>query len=97
MSRISPQADLADAQARNARLAGRIQRLERRLSVALGEQVWCASAPEAPADIEELQRTITGPEQRNFDLSARVEERDGELAAARAANRELTRAQNQRP
>jgi hypothetical protein len=59
VSRISLQADLANAQARNARLVGRVEQLERRLSEALGEQVWRESGFGAPADIDELQRRIT--------------------------------------
>ncbi|WP_336054324.1 hypothetical protein [Streptomyces sp. CA2R101] len=50
----------------------------------------------APADIDEQRRTITQLEQRNVDLASRLEEREVELEAARAANRELTRALNQR-
>jgi hypothetical protein len=34
--------------------------------------------------------------QHNVELTARLEEREAELAAARAANRELTKALNQR-
>jgi hypothetical protein len=40
VSRASLQADPANAQTRNTRLAARIQQLEKRLSQALGAQVW---------------------------------------------------------
>ncbi|MFJ8142938.1 DUF6262 family protein [Streptomyces sp. NPDC096013] len=96
VSRASLQADLANAQARNTRLVTRIQQLEKRLSVALGEQVWREAGLGAPADVEELQRTITRLEQQSVDLKAALEEREAELAAAREANRQLTRALNQR-
>ncbi|MFD8340544.1 DUF6262 family protein [Streptomyces solisilvae] len=92
----SLQADLANAQARNIRLAARVQQLENRLSKLMGEHAWRASGLGAPADIEELQRTITRLEQKNTELSSSIEEREAELEAARAANRELTRALNQR-
>ncbi|MCX4460034.1 hypothetical protein OOK58_50475 [Streptomyces sp. NBC_01728] len=41
-------------------------------------------------------RTITRLEQQNVDLTASLEEREAELEAAREANRQLTRALNQR-
>ncbi|MEU4898704.1 hypothetical protein AB0B12_40725 [Streptomyces sp. NPDC044780] len=59
VSRASLQADLANALARNTRLATRIQQLEKRLSVVLGEQLWRESGLCAPNDVEQLQRTIT--------------------------------------
>ncbi|MFH8983485.1 DUF6262 family protein [Streptomyces varsoviensis] len=63
VSRASLQADLANAQARNTRLASRIQQLERRLSQVLGTQAWQESGLGAPADIDEFQRKITRLEQ----------------------------------
>ncbi|MCG7204445.1 hypothetical protein [Streptomyces arenae] len=96
VTRASLQADLANAQARNARLAGRIQQLEKRLSVELREQVWRSSGLGAPADAEERQRTIIRLEQQTVDLKAALEEREAELGAAREVNRQLTRALNQR-
>jgi chromosome segregation ATPase len=96
VSCASLQADLANAQARNTRLVTRIQQLENRLFEAMGEQVWRESGLGAPADIEELQRTITRLEQQTVDLTVSLEEREAELEAAREANRQLTRALNQR-
>ncbi|MFD5309996.1 DUF6262 family protein [Streptomyces ardesiacus] len=96
VSRASLQADLANAQARTVRLSARIQQLERRLSQELGEQAWRQSGLGAPTDIEELQRTITRLEQRNVELTEALEESQADLAAAREANRELTRTLNQR-
>ncbi|WP_308299010.1 alpha/beta hydrolase [Streptomyces sp. GESEQ-35] len=43
-----------------------------------------------------LQRQVSRLEQANTELLARPEEREAELEAARAANRELTRALNQK-
>ncbi|MFI1586131.1 DUF6262 family protein [Embleya sp. NPDC020630] len=96
VSRASLQADLANAQARNTRLASRVQQLEKRLSQVLGTQAWQESGLGAPADIDELQRKITRLEQQNVDLTASLEEARSDLEAARAANRDLTRALNQR-
>ncbi|MFF4398412.1 hypothetical protein [Streptomyces sp. NPDC001480] len=96
VSLASLQADLANARARNSRLVTQTRRLERRLSELLGEQAWRESGLGAPAGQEELQRRVSRMEQANTELLARLEERDAELEAARAANRELTRALNQK-
>lgn len=96
VSRASLQADLANAHARNTRLAARVQQLEKRLSQALGAQAWQESGLGAPADIDELQRKITRLEQQTVELTAGLEEARSDLDAARAANRDLTRALNQR-
>jgi hypothetical protein len=73
-----------------------LARLERRLAELMGEQAWRESGLGAPADQEELQRQVSRLEQANTEPLARLEERDAELEAARAANRELTRAMNQK-
>ena len=85
----SLQADLLNAQQRAARLAARVQQLERRLSSLLGEHAWHESGLGAPDDIDELRQENTALEQRIIDLRLRLDERDEDLAAARAANREL--------
>lgn len=89
VSRVSLQADLLAAHERASRLASHIQRLEQRLSEALGEQAWREPGLGAPADIDELHQQITLLEQRTIDLRLQLEERDQDLDAARAANREL--------
>jgi hypothetical protein len=89
VTRASLQADLLAAHERAIRLSARIQQLEKRLSEALGEQAWRESGLGAPADIDALSQKITQLEQQAIDLRLRLEERDEELAAARAANREL--------
>ncbi|MEW2810940.1 DUF6262 family protein [Streptomyces massasporeus] len=96
VSRASLQADLANALERNKRLAARVRRLEKRLSQTLGEAAWAESGLGAPADIDQLQQRITMLEQNLADIQGQLDERDDELEAARAANRELTRALNQR-
>ncbi|MFJ9195465.1 hypothetical protein [Streptomyces globisporus] len=66
-----------------------ITRLERRLSEALDQTAWEASGLGAPADIETLTRRATELEQQILDLRGELAERDEDLEAARAANREL--------
>lgn len=89
VSRASLKTDLLNAQQRTARLAARIHQLEQRLSEALGEQAWRESGLGAPDDIDRLQQRIVALEQQVVDLRLQLEQRDQELDAARAANREL--------
>ncbi|MEU9048611.1 MULTISPECIES: hypothetical protein [unclassified Kitasatospora] len=89
VSRASLQADLASAHDRAGRQATRIRQLEHKLAELLGEQVWHEAGIGAPGDIEQLHRRITALEQQLVDLTAQLDERDQELEAARAANREL--------
>lgn len=89
VSRASLKADLAAADARTARLASQVRRLEQRLSEVLGDQVWHESGIGGPEDTEQLQARITTLEQQLIDLELKLQERDDDLAAARAANREL--------
>lgn len=88
-SRASLQADLLAAQQRAIRLHTRVRQLEQRLSQLLGEQTWRESGLGAPDDIDELKQRINHLEQQAVDLQIQLEERDQDLAAARAANREL--------
>ncbi|MFJ9106269.1 DUF6262 family protein [Streptomyces sp. NPDC102405] len=94
VSRASLQADLANALERNTRLASRVRQLEKRLSKQFGEQAWSESGLGAPPDIDQLQRRIVLLEQELIQKRGELEERTEELDAARAANRELTRALN---
>ena len=89
VTRASLQADLLAAHERAVRLNTRIQHLEKRLSQALGEQTWRESGLGAPIDIDALQQRITNLEQQTIDLQQQLDERDEDLAAARATNREL--------
>ena len=89
VTRASLQADLLAAHERAVRLTARVQQLEKRLSEALGEQAWRESGLGAPADIDALNQKITHLEQQVIDLRLQLDERDEDLAAARAANREL--------
>jgi hypothetical protein len=89
VTRVSLQADLLAAHERAVRLNARVRQLEKRLSETLGEQVWRDSGLAAPADIDALNQKITHLEQQVIDLRLQLEEQDEDLAAARAANREL--------
>ena len=89
VSRASLQSDLHAAQHRAARLAGRVQQLERRLSEHLGEQVWQETGLGAPDDVDQLHQRIVSLEAAVADVRIQLEERVDELAAARLANREL--------
>jgi hypothetical protein len=89
VSRQSLQADLANADARNARLVARNRRLEKKLSELLGEQAWQESGLGAPLDVDQLQRQVVQLEQHTIALQAELAERAEELHTARAANREL--------
>jgi hypothetical protein len=89
VTRASLQADLLAAHERAVRLNARVQQLEKRLSDALGEEAWRESGLGAPADIDSLNERIIRLEQQAIDLRGQLEERDEDLAAARAANREL--------
>ncbi|MFF4139722.1 hypothetical protein ACFY1B_52245, partial [Streptomyces mirabilis] len=93
----SLQADLANALERNTRLQTRIRQLEKRLSEAMGESAWVESGLGAPLDVDQLQRRIANLEQQLAKKQDELEERTDELDAARAANRELTRALNHGP
>jgi hypothetical protein len=89
VTRVSLQADLLAAHERAARLDTRIRQLEQRLSQALGEQTWRESGVGAPTDIDALHQRISHLEQQVIDLRQQLDERDEDLAAARATNREL--------
>jgi uncharacterized protein YceH (UPF0502 family) len=88
-SRASLQADLLAAQQRTIRLNARVRQLEQRLSQLLGEQTWRESGLGAPDDIDALKQRIVHLEQQAVDLHLQLDERDQDLNAARAANREL--------
>lgn len=89
VTRASLQADLLAAHERALRLNARVRQLESRLSEALGEQAWRESGLGAPPDLDSLTQKATHLEQQAADLRLQLEERDQDLTAARAANREL--------
>jgi cell division protein FtsB len=97
VSRQSLLADLANLRAHNERLRRQVTRLSRRLSEALGEEVFRASGLDGPEDTEELRRRVGDLEQTVLDLRQQLEERTEELDAARTTNRELMAEVNRLP
>jgi cell division protein ZapA (FtsZ GTPase activity inhibitor) len=89
VTRASLQADLLAAGERAQRLNGRVRQLEKRLPEVLGEKAWQESGLGVPADFDALKQTISHLEQQAIDLRLQLDERDQDLTAARAANREL--------
>lgn len=89
VTRASLQADLLAAGERAQRLNTRIRQLEKRLSEALGETIWQESGLGVSGDVDKLNQTITQLEQQVIELRLQLDERDQDLVAARAANREL--------
>lgn len=89
VSRASLITDLAGAHERITRLDQHNRLLQRRLSEFLGEHAWRESGLGAPADINALQQQIIELEQKNVELQRELAERQEDLEAARATNREL--------
>lgn len=89
VTRASLQADLLAAGERTARLTARIRQLEQRLSAVLGESVWRESGLGDAPDLDQLRQRLTDAQQQVIDVRVQLEQRDDDLAAARAANREL--------
>ncbi|MFE9355020.1 hypothetical protein ACFYPB_12620 [Streptomyces olivaceoviridis] len=84
------QADLANYLEPDKRLTARVRRLGAHLSQALEEAAWATSGLGASPDIDQLQRRISTSGRRTRPDGGA----NGGLEAARAANRELTRARN---
>ncbi|GIF01539.1 DUF6262 family protein [Paractinoplanes rishiriensis] len=89
VSRASLQADLANTQNRCKRLADQVSLLEKRLSEAIGEEIWSRSGLGSAVDVDDLRRQIVKLQETNADLRLKMEDVEEELAAARATNREL--------
>jgi hypothetical protein len=80
------------------RLRHQVAKLARRLSEALGEEVFRASGFGAPgAEAEALRCRVAELEQTTVDLRQQLQERTEELEAARATNRELMAELNRPP
>ncbi|WP_309117976.1 hypothetical protein [Saccharothrix sp.] len=63
--------------------------MEKRLSTAIGEEVWSRSGLGPSIDVDDLHRQIITLEETNADLRLKMEDLEEELTAARANNREL--------
>jgi cell division protein FtsB len=97
VSRQSLLADLANLRAHNERLRRQVNKLARRLSEALGEEVFRASGLGGPDDTEALRRRVAELEQTVLDVRRQLEERTEELDAARTTNRDLMAEVNRLP
>ncbi len=80
---------LANLRAHNGRLRRQVTKLARRLSEALGHEIFRASGLGDPDHTETLRRRVNEFEQTTADLRQQLAERTEELDAARATNREL--------
>ncbi|MFG2370480.1 DUF6262 family protein [Streptomyces sp. NPDC048504] len=89
VSAASLRADLINAHERAARLNRRVSQLEKKLSEALGQQIWRTAGEEARDDVDTLQRHVAALQQECADIGLRLDEREEELQAARSTNREL--------
>ena len=97
VSRQSLLADLANLRAHNERLRHHNAKLARRLSDALGEEVFRASGLGGPDQTEALRGRVAELEQTTADLRQQLRERAEELEAARSTNRELMAEVNRLP
>lgn len=88
VSTASLRAELAHTRERAQRAEARVRELERRLSRNLGERAWEAAAGES-RDAPNVPPRDDGLERKARELTEALDERDGELRAARQANREL--------
>ncbi|MDQ2790065.1 MAG: hypothetical protein M3Y73_10245 [Actinomycetota bacterium] len=97
VSRVSLITDLANVHDHVARWARDNTRLQKRLSELLGEQAWRESGLGASRDVDELHRRITELTQECAELRGQLGDRDDDLDAARATNRELMTASTVQP
>ena len=90
-------ADLANLQQQNQRLRRQNLSLTARLSEVLGAEIFDASGIGHPDESGQLRNRVTELEQLILDLRQHLDERTGELDAARAANRDLMALANRKP
>jgi chromosome segregation ATPase len=88
-SRRSLQADLTNLRAHNECLRHQNAKLTERLSEVLGEQVFNDAGLTPTNEIENLRKRVAELEQQLLDYKQDLRDRNDELAAARAANRDL--------
>jgi regulator of replication initiation timing len=83
--------------AHNERLRHHNTKLTERLSEVLGERVFHDAGLTRTDEIGTLRERVAELEQQLLDRSQDLQDRDDELAAARAANRDLMTRLNSRP
>lgn len=96
ISRRSLLADVANLRAHNERLRHQNTKLSERLSEVLGEQVFHDAGLTRTDEISTLRERVAELEQQLLDCRQDLQEREDELAAARAANRDLISTPNDR-
>jgi hypothetical protein len=89
-------ADLANLREHNERLRHHNTKLSERLSEVLGEQVFHDAGLTRTDEIGTLRERVAQLEQQLLDRRQDLQDRDDELAAARAANRDLMTRLNSR-
>ena len=89
-------ADLANLRAHNERLRHHNTKLSERPSEVLGEQVFHDAGLTRTDEIGTLRERVAQLEQQLLDQRQDLQDRDDELAAARAANRDLMTRLNSR-
>jgi hypothetical protein len=89
-------ADLANMRAHNERLRHQNTKLRERLSEVLGEQVFHDAGLTRTDEIRTIRERVAELEQQLLDRRHELQDRDDELAAARAANRDLMTRLNSR-
>ena len=89
ISRRSLLADLANLREHNERLRHQNAKLTERLSEVLGEQVFHDAGLTRTDETSTLRKRVAELEQQLLDRRQDLQDRDDELAAARAANRDL--------
>ena len=89
-------ADLANLHAHNERLRHQNTKLSERLSEVFGEQVFHDAGITRTDEIGTLRTRVAELEQQLLDRRQDLQDRDDELAAARAANRDLMTRLNSR-
>ena len=89
VTRASLQADLLAARERAHRLTAASTNWRSACPKRSAKRPGSESGLGAPADIDAVNQNINHLEQQDIDLRLQLEERDQDLAAARAANREL--------
>jgi uncharacterized membrane protein YccC len=97
VSKQSLLADLANLREQNKRLRKQNTDLTARLSELLGEEVFRASGIGRTDEAEALRARVGQLEQELLDLRQELEERTDDLAASRAANRDLMALANRKP
>lgn len=97
ISQRSLLADCANLRAHNERLRQQNSALSQRLSELLGEQVFHEAGIGRTDEIKALREQVAEHEQELLDRRQDLQDRDDELFAARAANRDLIASLNSRP